>query len=545
MTGNAEYKPQQSDIMGDTIFNSPEIINVNTSHPQGFCYYLGILLFAPYFSMIKKKGCNFIIQWVIAILLGAKNIEQTKTLNYSSLNIILGETIKSTKNQRKRIKESATQYNIDKLLAFNIELVGIGDCSDFYYDPHTKNYTGLRNILKGWCSKVKGPAKVINSDYIHTRQGYPVYIDIDDVYDDVRIRFFRQVAEFRRLGLIGKEKEITFFIDRAIFSEEVFDKVLQDNSLHLVTWEKDYGHDQWDEGASTKKEYFKRVRNNSNDFKIIPYQYQEKKWDKNDKIRQIIIRIEHPENNDILEVSILCDDYGRSAIEIILTMFDRWLQENDFKYLINHFGIDQITTYDYIEYKDLKDKLNDKKHINGKYKAITKEIKNLRNKIKTVLYKIHRLDRKQQNKKLTKNEGQRKLELEQTKYTLNIQIEKKEQCRKEIEKDVSKIDELIEKEKQKMQTQTKLFMDVIKIISRNIFYKTSQSFRTRYNNYRDDLLILREVTKANGIIKKQQNKLIISLLPEMELTPKMKRSINETINEINQKKIEMPNKTEF
>ena len=43
------------------------------------------------------------------------------------------------------------------------------------------------------------------------------------------------------------------------------------------------------------------------------------------------------------------------------------------------------------------------------------------------------------------------------------------------------------------------------------------------------------------ITKQKGNRLISSLFPAMELTPKMKQNVNKTITEINGKDIEMPN----
>src|ERR1039458_2266971 len=37
--------------------------------------------------------------------------------------------------------------------------------SDFYFDPHTKHYTGEQNVLKGWCPKIRGADKVLHSDF--------------------------------------------------------------------------------------------------------------------------------------------------------------------------------------------------------------------------------------------------------------------------------------------------------------------------------------------------------------------------------------------
>jgi len=50
-----------------------------------FCHYTGVLIFN---SLLKRLhdfvsiGKQIILQWVVVVLLGAKNIEQTKTIDY-------------------------------------------------------------------------------------------------------------------------------------------------------------------------------------------------------------------------------------------------------------------------------------------------------------------------------------------------------------------------------------------------------------------------------------------------------------------------------
>jgi hypothetical protein len=76
-------------------------------------------------------------------------------------------------------------------------------------------------------------------------------------------------------------------------------------------------------------------------------------------------------------------------------------------------------------------------------------------------------------------------------------------------------------------------MDMIKIMARNIFYLSFKKFREQYDNYRDDLLIYRCISRSNGIIGYKNDKQIITLQPEMELTPKMSKVLDQIIEEIN------------
>jgi hypothetical protein len=585
---------------------SQDIFNDKKDNKTGFCYYVGILIFIPYLSKLANNGLQPIMQWVISVLLGAFNIEQTKVLNFSSLRLLFGNITKACSLQRKELNELIKTLPIELLKKFNTEIIGCLSKLDYYYDPHSKHYTGLRKILKGWCSKLHMADKILNMDFLHTFDGYPAYMEIADNFDDMRIRFFRQIKTFRKTAQIPENKILTYIIDRGIFSEDVFDKVLMDNTMHLITWEKDYRHNRWDENKHIQKGIITRKRNNSKDEISINYQYQDMIWNKNEHIRQIIVRVQSRNGKTKIEVSILTDDIKRGASEIIFLMFNRWIQENDFKYLIQHFGINQITTYRFDTYQNIKDIIDDKNCISGKYQAISKELENIRAKLKTVLYKIHRTDKitiKQQNKQFLKQEQKRqeyKIEKEQLKSLLfekeqeklnppvdknknkeieivqeklnaietkiqllnkketehlnkcaqkqkgkrqKLQIEaeiltneliEKEKERENTKKEVSKADQLIENNTEMLDTNIKEYMDTIKIIARNIFYLTFDKFRKDYNDFRDDLLIFRCVTRGNGVIQNHLNYKQICIQPEMELTPKILKSIQKVLDDINQ-----------
>lgn len=519
-------------------------VNDKKIPPNDYCYHLGVLVFTPLFKKLKKKGLDIFLQWFIAVLLGAKNIEQTKRINYTSLNKIIDMPIISPKEQRRTLKQLTNQDNINRLLSFNMDMVGVQNHTDYYYDPHTKHYTGLKKILKGWCSKISMPGKIINMDFIHTSTGYPVYIGVDDNYDDMRIRFFRQVEELRKTGNISKDKTLAFIVDRAIFSAEVFDKVLQMSNLNLITWEKDYKHDRWDDQEKINRGTLQRYRNDKNHTIDIDYSFQDKRWPQNEKIRQLIVRLNHgkSKNKKTVEVSILTDDLSRNGHQIVQLMLGRWIQENDFKYLIEHFGIDQITSYDYFEYEEIQYQLEDKGYTSGQYLAADKELQQIKGKLKTYLYKLQLLKIRKKGRKYTKKEKERKKGLEKQITELSNQHGLKEEQRNEIKKYVSKIQELIDQETCKLRMDVKRMMDILKITARNMFYLTFEPFREQYNNFRDDWMICREFSRAHGVLQTNRNGTITAkLIPVMELTPKMIRVLNTLIENINCQNVEMPN----
>ena len=54
--------------------------------------------------------------------------------------------------------------------------MGAPQTRDFYFDPHTKHYTGMQNVLKGWCANIRWADKVLHSDFFHTAAGDPVFM---------------------------------------------------------------------------------------------------------------------------------------------------------------------------------------------------------------------------------------------------------------------------------------------------------------------------------------------------------------------------------
>jgi hypothetical protein len=80
----------------------------------------------------------------------------------------------------------------------------------------------------------------------------------------------------------------------------------------------------------------------------------------------------------VVQVAILADDRARAAAEVIRLIFNRWIQENDFKYLDKHYGINQLTSYRVIPYEQLKGQVTDRDVVSSQRQALRQEGKNLR-----------------------------------------------------------------------------------------------------------------------------------------------------------------------
>jgi hypothetical protein len=94
---------------------------------------------------------------------GALNLEQSKLVSSGDLRLLLGDGLLGTPDhQRGKLDELARDDGLPaEILRWNFQRLGGGGMADFFYDPHTKHYTGGQNVLKGWCARIRWADKVI------------------------------------------------------------------------------------------------------------------------------------------------------------------------------------------------------------------------------------------------------------------------------------------------------------------------------------------------------------------------------------------------
>ncbi len=493
---------------------------------------------------------------------------------------MLGDGLyKDLRNQRQWLEQLATDDIIRSVLRTNARHLNLDSQSDsnsgnydFYLDPHTKHYTGEKNVLKGWCSGIGRVDKVMHSDFIHSVDGHPVYFETTDNFLDLRERTIDLVQRFRTELEFQENKTITVVIDRGIFGAEVFATFARHPRLHLITWEKDYRRDGWDQSQPAKGEFIhQRPRNHSLDLFTYHFSYQDQSWAKDSRLKRIIVRATNPRGRTI-EVAVLSDATQRDSKEIILLIFCRWVQENDFKYLDKHFGIDQITSYQAVPYQELADGISDKTMLSRAHRSLTKQRQQETSKLKTLLWKRERAQRRETQRTLTIAELKKQLEHSELKedakkllkkqlgnqigqhkraqsnidrwgQAIEKQHEKIETISRELEEtstDQSRLEQVIERQAVKMKGNRKRLMDTLKILARNLFYTMLAPFKSAYDNYRDDHVIFRSLTTSGGLIGADETQVTCHLMLEPDYPPAIRRLLEEYLKDWNEKSHQFP-----
>ncbi len=308
-----------------------------------------------------------------------------------------------------------------------------------------------------------------------------------------------------------------------------------------------------------------RSRNSSTDLRLYRFEYVERPWEKNGRLRQIVVQATDDKGRTI-QVAILTDDLQRAAIETIKLMFQRWLQENDFKYLDKHFGINQITSYRFIEYEKLKAQVEDRAVKSAARKALDLKLKQVTEPLKRHLLAEEQAHQAHQLRAGKSAELATKLALEspadtpehkelrrqvaalkaaELRYeTTRLERRKSiEQGHKEMaalqvqitgtQAQESRLEAMIQDDMVKMEGQCKRLMDVLRITVRNLFYQALQPFKKAYDNYRDDHDYFRKLTQSPGVMEVRAQEIVIHLMPRTNYGGELRKAVIQALEGMN------------
>lgn len=544
-----------------------------------YLHHAGVLFFSSWLLRLQAvHGQGALLkQWLVMVLLEAVNIEQSKYVSWDSLRTFLGWTVRGTVEQRRALGEIGQSQGAEAVLRLNAEVIGVDRCSDFYYDPHTTHYTGMKKILKGWCSNIRWADKAMHCDYLHTSEGMPVYVEYADNYQDLRERFKTVIGHFRQTVEVDPCRVVTVVVDRGIYGLEVFKSVKADPLLELVTWEKGFVAEGFDESKRSGSYELARPRNNAEDVRLHRFAYIDERWPKDSSIRRLVVQAINPQGKCIV-VSILSTDIHRDAKELIRLMFRRWIQENDFKYLDKHYGINQITSYASIAYEDLKSTLTDKQMESAETKVFLSERRECEKNLRRLLHKEHnhnnrvtqahaslevvdkkiatitaspscnptevaalRKERKRE-KAIMARAGKQEFKEQKQEFDQRIAMINKKLA--SCNQTISKLDNLIKQGYERLDVNNKRVMDSIKILARNLFYQALAPFKKLYDNYRDDHEYFRSLTHAPGLWVDDGSAVTVYLEPAPYLSPKIERCLQQVLDDLQKKPLILPDGSE-
>jgi hypothetical protein len=438
----------------------------------------GLLNHMERFSEVKGyySAEQVFISLAFLILLRVKKLERSQEIPSGELGRCMGlDRIPEVKTLRGRIASFCDVTDVcdwagelsSQWMQSSNEMDGA-----LYVDGHVDLYYGSQTQMpKRYVSRMRLCLSGSTDYRINDRLGQPLFVIyktlnegmIKVIKNEIIPRLDREVAGQPSAAELKANPELHRYMlvfDREGYSVDFF-KYLSDKRIAFCSYRKNV-KDKWADEEFT--EYTILDDNGEEDTLLLAERettlYGQKEKDGTQKT--VTVREIHKKNDSGHQTSIITTNFMLSTLKIALLMFARWGQENFFKYIVESFGIDTITSY-------LKNKLPATSSIvNPKYKALDKEHK----KISTLLsgHKVKYaeitlmddkdLSEKQMDKYLAKK-ASIKQNIEELQKQKDDIIEKKKATDKKIT--FNELDE-----NQKFDTSLndrKFFLDTVKIIA--------------------------------------------------------------------------------
>jgi hypothetical protein len=519
------------------------------------------------------------------ILQGAVNIEQSKTLCAHSLANFTGPVIGSLGEQRDALHAQACPETVEAIWLLNAELLadGPGRGDRFYFDPHVKEYSGQEKVVQGWSGRSHAVTKALNVDAFHSLSGRPCFFAHHSAYYDMRERFFLGRALFDLLFPPDKRRGRTFIIDRGIYALPALQNFGLDD---VITWEKGYtAGSGWEDERAVVEFTRQRTRNSSTDVQTVVFRCQESAWERDRSFRRIVVRASRPGTKDI-EVSVITSHPTMSVEDVVWAIFRRWVQENDFKYLDTHFGINQLPSRRTIGFAEAADRFEDRDVDCPEYRELKKSVHTLESRLGKLLVRQRKQHKEGGELRLRqakhRAEGEalqaamqaRLAELREhgapaplpgddpadrhdahrragTKLAARLAANLKNQDKAAADiaaieaqlaplegrlcdavRKRSRLQLLADGGYRMLETRTKSFMDALRATASNLFRNLQERYRAICDNFRDDHVLVRMLTRCSGTLQRTPEALVVRLWLPGTLQPHRVRDLERLLVQI-------------
>jgi transposase len=329
---------------------------------------------------------TILVTLLLMALLRIKRPEGLKEQSAADLGRILGlDRVCEVKTLRRKLDRLAAH---NKAVAFGQELAKTrikkreGSLGFLYVDGHVRVYNGKRKLAKAYVTKKRLAMPATTDYWVNDQQGDPVFV-VTAPANEGLVKMLPSILQEAK-SLIGENRPLTVVFDRGGWSPKLFAKLIK-QGIDIITYRKG-------KAGLIPEDHFYQIAEEI-DGKKIEYRLHDrsvafldgKLW-----LRQVS-RL-NPSGH---QTHVITSRQDLSEVTIAYRMFERWRQENYFKYMAEEYALDALVDYD-IEEDDL-----DRLVPNPKRKEINRE----RNKIKT---EIKELGREYGLKALSNKEAERR-----------------------------------------------------------------------------------------------------------------------------------------
>jgi len=276
-----------------------------------------------------------IVTMLLMALLRIKRPEALKEHSPPELGRVLGlDRAPEVKTLRRKLARLAAAGGVEifgRLLAQR-RVASHGNALGFLYvDGHVRVYYGKRRIPKTHAARLHAVVAATTDYWVNDQHGDPLFVVTAKANLSTSKMLPELLAEIRKL--VG-DRRITVVFDRGGYSPKLFVKIL-DAGFDILTYRK--GHFR-----KVARRHFQRQHAIIDGQRVddVLADQEVRLLGGKLKLRQVTrLKGDH-------QTPVLTSRRDLSAVEVAYRMFERWRQENFFKYMREEFLLDALIDYD-------------------------------------------------------------------------------------------------------------------------------------------------------------------------------------------------------
>ncbi len=232
------------------------------------------------------------------------------------------------------VRNKGFEKAIDSFFKDLLKQTNLGD-NIYYTDGHFSTYYGKRKVPKGWDPRRQIGYRGRNTVYLHNSLGENIYFFESPVNTSLSRDIIQLIEDGESLGMTFKRRTLIF--DRGGYSKDCFHYLSKKKKMYFVTYLKNKKKEKKVDESLFEEKIFKTEDGEEVKYKIYE---KERRFTCYGKVRIIIFL-----SDDGRQIPILTNNPFFGAVRLVYLLQRRWREENAFKYMIEHFGIDLLTTY--------------------------------------------------------------------------------------------------------------------------------------------------------------------------------------------------------
>lgn len=274
---------------------------------------------------------------VFCFALRFRSIEDFKNARRQDLGALIGEeagpTVLSLRGKIKALAESVDPVGVSRELFRRYLAIEPAWEGLYYIDGHFCPYYGKQPTPKGWDAKRRLAVKGHTDVYVHDARGRALFFFSQPLNDSLARAIPRAVEEIRRAHGPGP---FTLVFDRGGYSGDAF-RFLEEQGIGFITYLK---------GRAARRRYPRKLFQ-LGWFSFEGQRHVYKLFEKGTRVARVgTVRTVLFMGDEDQQIPVLTNLKPRvNAAKVVHCLRLRWRQENNFKYLSDHYAIDQIVQY--------------------------------------------------------------------------------------------------------------------------------------------------------------------------------------------------------